>query len=982
MWKWQVLLAVVLVMMIPDKESFSQEQSGSIRGIVYDKEFDLPLTGALITIVETGQKTNTTDQGNFVFTHVLAGRYTLIISKEGYARQVRANVLVSPNELTDVEAALSGEFTEMEEFVVQDILPLGGSTEESLLKLRFESAALMDSISSDLMSRAGVGDAASALKLVSGASIQDGKFAVIRGLPDRYVSSQMNGVRLPTADEDKRAVQLDQFSTSVMESIQVSKTFTPDQQGDASGGAVNLRLKSIPEEPILQFSFQTSHNSEVRDRDDFVTYHGGKRDAQINNLGQDWVGEVGVFDGKAPSEYKWTMTGGGKHQFDNGIKIGGLASVLYERDVSYFDDGVDDKKWVYQPGQPMSPQTFQGDVSLLNFKTSLLDRKETHIEETRSELLIAGAETENHSLSVVYFHTNSTEDRADLSIDTRGKEYFFPGHDPNDPNSPGNSTTNQNAAPYLRLETLELTERRTGTFQVNGRHRFPTENHGIDHFLLFRSPELDWTASRNYADLGQPDKRLFGALWWADSPSGNATWFPYKSAENFNLGNLQRIFKEISEQNQQYAMNLKLPFEQWSELEGYLKFGLFRDNLSRKFNQDTFSNFGDNTSFEGDFNHPWSDVFPTENTHPISDGPPFVDVDYRGDQDLDSWYSMLDLPLYSWLNLIGGFRVESTKIKIVNLPEEDATWYPEGSSTGVALNPGDADVSFAERETLPSLGFILSPTETIRIHGSYSQTIARQTFKELTPILQQEYLGGDIFIGNPDLGIAELKNYDIRLDYTPYPGSLLSFSWFKKFVKDPIEQVQRISTFTYETAVNYPRGEMKGFEIEARQDLGHYWESLNGLSFGANATFLDSNVTLPEDEARGFNDFNIQAPMNTRDMTDAPEHLYNFFVNYDAPTNTQFSLFYTVHGDTLIAGAGEANERFVPNVYEREFGRLNISVAQKLGKFLKLQVQGKNLTNPRIEEVYRSPYAGGDSIKRSYERGIDYSISLGVEIAF
>ena len=118
--------------------------------------------------------------------------------------------------------------------------------------------ALMDSISADLMSRAGASDAASALKLVAGASVQNGKSAVIRGLPDRYVSSQMNGVRLPTADEDKRAVELDQFPSAVIESIQVSKTFTPDQQGDASGGAVNVVLKSVPEENTIKVSISTS----------------------------------------------------------------------------------------------------------------------------------------------------------------------------------------------------------------------------------------------------------------------------------------------------------------------------------------------------------------------------------------------------------------------------------------------------------------------------------------------------------------------------------------------------------------------------------------------------------------------------------------------------------------------------------------------------------------------------------------------------
>src|SRR5882672_3223333 len=253
-FSWSSSCWIVLGAMLPTSVAVaSQQQAGSIRGVVYDKDFDVPLAAAQVVAVETGQKVTTSDQGNYVFSDIPAGTYTLVFSKEGFVRQVKAGVIVQPGRLTDLDVSLSGEFTDMDEFVVQDILQLGAGSEAALLHLRLDSPAMMDSIGSELMSRAGAGDAASALRLVAGASVQNGKYAVVRGLPDRYVSSQMNGVRLPTADENKRAVQLDQFPSAVIDSIQVSKTFTPDQQGDASGGAVNVRLKGIPDETTLQF---------------------------------------------------------------------------------------------------------------------------------------------------------------------------------------------------------------------------------------------------------------------------------------------------------------------------------------------------------------------------------------------------------------------------------------------------------------------------------------------------------------------------------------------------------------------------------------------------------------------------------------------------------------------------------------------------------------------------------------------------------
>src|SRR5262245_35116849 len=197
----------------------AQQPAGSIRGRVTDGDFGVPLAAAQVLAVETGQKALTSDQGSYVLAGVRPGTYTLVFSKEGYEQQVKAGVEVSAGALAEVDAALAGEVTDMEEYVVEDLLQFGAGSEASLFKLRFESPALLDSIGADLIGRAGASDAASALRLVAGASVQDGKYAVVRGLPDRYISSQMNGVRLPSADDDKRAVELDQFPASVLESI-------------------------------------------------------------------------------------------------------------------------------------------------------------------------------------------------------------------------------------------------------------------------------------------------------------------------------------------------------------------------------------------------------------------------------------------------------------------------------------------------------------------------------------------------------------------------------------------------------------------------------------------------------------------------------------------------------------------------------------------------------------------------------------------
>ncbi len=988
-----------------------QQQAGSLRGVVTDQDFDAPLPGAQVTIVDTGQRTNTTDQGNFVFPEVTPGTYTLVFSKDGYVRQVRTDVIVSPGRLTDANASLVAEYYEMEEFVVQDVLSLGGGTEEALLQLRFESPALMDSISADLMSRAGAGDAASALRLVSGATVQDGKTAVIRGLPDRYVSSQLNGVRLPSADADKRAVELDQFPAAVIESVQVSKTFTPDQQGDASGGAVDVRLKSIPEEPIFEIKSQIGFNTNVTNREDFRTYDGGGvstfgRDRRPPQpipdevLGANWEGAVGTTTGKSPTDYKFSLSLGGSHDLDRDFRIGAFANFFYERDSEFYDDGQEDFWWVESPGAPLTPEVQQGSVEDGDFITQLFDIQQGTQIVQFGGLGTLGLETQNHSLTLTYLFSRTTEDQATLSTDTRGKEYFFPGYDRFDLNDEGNDPDNLRAAPYIRGDAIVYTERETGSLQLNGEHTLegfeflwgPLANPRRERFFKPLAPEFDWTISRSYADSNQPDKRQFAALWTPRSEDPGTPglidpfiipprWLPFKPSATFTLGNLQRIWTVIEEDSEQLTLNFKMPFEQWSGDQGYFKAGYFDDEVVRTFDQDNFSNFDDNSNAEDvEFENPWSDFFALED-HPIK--PSFFDVDYRATQKISAWYAMADIPFSSFLNVIGGVRVETSRIDIVNDPEQFATWFPPDEDGAITLLPGEADVDFQERERLPSIAVVLQPLDRVTVRGSFAKTIARQTFKELTPILQSEFVGGPIFIGNPELVQSKVKNYDLRVDYEPYPGGLFSVSWFKKDIKDPIEYVQRFRSFNFTTPLNYPSGELEGFEFELRQNLGNVWEPLQGLSFGANATFIDSEVRLTQGEIDDFADPAVNLDFTKRDMTATPEHLYNFFITYDyAKTGTEVGLFYTVQGDTLVSGATLATFNFVPNIYAKEFTTLNLTVTQRLGQYFNLKFQARNLTDPDIDLVYRSPFTGPDVLRSRSNRGVDYSLSLGAQFRF
>ncbi len=978
------------------------QNAGSVRGVVVDKDFASPVGQVQIQIVETGDKAITNDDGTYVIPDVPPGQYTLIFAKSDYTREVKT-VAVAEGQLVDVDVQLAGEFYELEPFVAQD-LQLSAGSELGLLNIRFKVPGFENAISSELISRSGASDAASAIKLISGATVSEGKYAVVRGLPDRYVVSLMNGVRLPSADEDKRAVQLDQFPSAVIDAIRVTKTFTPDQQGDSSGGAVNIVLKGIPESNSFSFKVERGFNSQVSDSS-FLTYDGGGvnfwglddglRDIQTDNIGMNWEGPFGVSTAGEPPQYKWSVAGGGKIDIGSDLKVGGFGSLFYDRDASFYNNGIDDSYWVTTPGEGLTPQFSQGTPGMGNFKTSLFDVTQGTQSVQWGTLGTFGIEGGGQAVKVVYLYTRTTEDTATLAQNTRGKEYFFPGYDPNDPFAEANNSDNINASPYLRNETLDYSERTTQTFQVNGTHKFPIGPVGPEGLFQIKDPELDWTLSMNKATQDQPDKRQFGSLWL---PSTFVPGIPFlgipdkidppqfqvfKPGEVFALGNVQRIWKSIEESGRQFSVNFTIPFTQWSDSEGYFKFGIFDDRTRRTYDQETFSNFNDNSTFVADYSVLWSQYFGLSD-HPFTDGGGLnPDVDYNARQTISAAYWMVDVPLTSFFNAIGGVRYESTELGVDVFPSPGALFYPPPNFVPTFPNPDDVNVDFHQDDALPSLGIKFTPWKPITLRAAYTETVARQTFKELTPIQQQEYLGADVFLGNPELQMSALRNYDLRLEYVPFDGSLFAVSWFKKDITDPIEYVQRVATFNYTTPVNYPNGELSGVELEGRADMGSIWDGLRGLTLGANATFIDSEVFLPADEAAMFEASNIQAPMPSRDMTNAPEYLYNLFVTYDFDlTGTQVGLFYTAQGDSLVAGAGESDGNFIPNVYALGYGTLNFTLSQKLGKHFRLGFSAKNLTDPMIDEVYRSPYIGDDVLKTSYTKGIDYSVSLSAQFAF
>jgi hypothetical protein len=209
------------------------QQGGTVSGVVVSTWDGTPLPGVIVTVRGTTLATQTDATGRYELKNVPQGDQVLRFSRASYASAVVTDVRVLPGQATTVNGNLRPEFFEMEEYEVT-AEEFTEQTEKIIFE-RQQASSLMDAIGSEQFSRLGAGDAAEALGKVTGASIADGKYAVIRGLADRYTSTTFNGVDIPSADPDRRAVQLDLFPSKFINRIDVSKTFSPDMPGGFAG---------------------------------------------------------------------------------------------------------------------------------------------------------------------------------------------------------------------------------------------------------------------------------------------------------------------------------------------------------------------------------------------------------------------------------------------------------------------------------------------------------------------------------------------------------------------------------------------------------------------------------------------------------------------------------------------------------------------------------------------------------------------------
>jgi TonB-dependent receptor len=842
---------------------------------------------------------------------------------------------------------------QMEGLVIESDAP-EETQQDQLLEERRQAVEIQDAIGSDEMSRTGSGDAAEAVSKVTGTSVVDGKYVYVRGLGDRYSSTQLNGSELPSADPYRKAVHMDMFPSSLLDKIVTIKTFSPDKPGNFSGGAVEMWTKRFPESFTFSFSQSASYNERSTFNNDAILYPGGSEDwlgmddgtralpdlvrngGEIPSIGTAWGDRDAALQldriSKAfnpvmapstqslPMNQSYSVSLGNQFQlFDRPLGI--LGSFSYSRKSSFYDDGSVGR-W------QLTGQVSQ--VDELNNDYQLNDTRGSAEALWGGLMNISYKVSPDHEVGFNYIHNQSGESEA---------RYLY-GTFPRDLS--GNS--------IYETRVLKYTERSLNSFQLRGEHDI-TDLHDM---------HIEWTGAVSQTGQEEPDLRYFTDNYTIRERNGSVdTTYAIRNSI-YPLPN--RYYRDLQEDNFNLTLDVGVPFKQWNGLYSKFKFGgalngtnrAFRENRYEFHTDDRRYNYtGDPYGFWNSENVGLVDTSGTLNRF----GNYIVDAsedrgNYDGESTVAAGFAMVELPLTPKYQFIGGLRVETTDITVSSFDEEQ----PIGE--------------IRETDFLPAANLIYLMSDAMNLRVAYGRTLARPNFREMAPYSSFDFVNDLIFTGNENLKRTLIDNYDIRWEWFVRTGEVLAASVFYKNFTNPIERV--IKTINGEVQYqNVDNAKVVGLELEIRQRLDRIHPVLDPFQIGANFSLVHSEVSIAPEELSKIRAFDPDAPAE-REMQGQSPYVLNLDFSYvNEYYGTSATVLFNIFGERL----SEVSLGGTPDVMEQPRGMLDFNFKQRIWNNISLKFAAKNILDAETRKIY--PYKGQEFVSRAYRYGRSFSLGIG-----
>ncbi len=779
------------------------------------------------------------------------------------------------------------EETEIEEVVVTGSRLQGSA--QAVLDERKNQAFVADILGAEQISRTGDSDAASALRRVTGLTLVDGKYIYIRGLGERYSSTLLNGSTVPSPDPTRSVLPLDLFPSSIIESLNVQKSYSPALPAHFAGGNVDIRTKSIPNERVFKVGGKLGLNF---DNDDSVWYAGGANDnlgnddgtralpsllqstlasGGINNLSsQESVAIVSSlnrdFDAKQRSvdpDYGFNLTYGDKFDFEGETRFGFLASMSYKNE------------WNVTNERNVNNLAKSGGEIRIN---EFADGQSTEHQIKWSGMINIGFDyNQDHHIELNNIFLSDTKDRI------RDRQFE------------NTNTINEQDESRRKVDVL-YEERELISHQLKGRHNFP-EWYNIG---------ADWYYSKSKTER--------------DAPGAFETTFRIDREDGVSTSQIARDidttygFQNLQDDVDNYGFNLSLPvyMDSWS-----VEFKAGADFVEKNRDADSTSIVMQTFSIPSQYlnGSDYSQIFSDTNLAQSDYSIRLDDATTNGDKYkaatlIDAYYFMADIDLNSHWRLTGGVRYED--FRQVSVPFQPHSSFFAGDTEQIA------DLPLFEDELFPSLAATYIIDSEMQFRFNYSETTIRPDFRDISSSFYIDPLTEFLVRGSTSLQSSSIDNIDLRWEWYLETGENLSVAFFWKDIDKPIEQIELPSATEGAPQLltaNASDGQLFGVEVEFLTDLAFVNESMANYFVTGNVTYSDSEVNicsstgasdcLFEEQLREA--LNTQESVtsvitkNTRRLIGHSEWVANLQLGWDALNNEHAAtLVYNVFGPRII----------------------------------------------------------------------------------
>ena len=895
------------------------QNKGTISGVLTDKEMNnevLPFANILIK--GTNISTNTDIDGKYSLS-VNPGNYTVIFSFVGY-ESVETPVEVKANETTTVNQVLSSGGYTLQDVVVKSSA-VNRQKETALLLEQKNAVDIKQTIGAQELSRKGVGDVAAAVAKTSGVSKQEGSNNVyVRGLGDRYNSTSMNGLPIPSNDPQRKNIALDLFSTDIVEYISIDKSYGAKMYGDFGGGNVDIVSKDYRGKGMFEISLGSKVNTNaVSNSSNFLLQQGPTKTGFVS---------YGVPNNPLTS-YSFENSLNPKKEAPFGgnfnLKAGTTFNIGEEGKLSLFATAGFANGYEFREGLTQSVNAQGASLKTFNQEKFTYNTNSTGMFNANYRL------NKNHKIGYNFLFVNTSEQTRDT--------YY--GSDRDFDNEDGK----------LYTQRATFTQNTVYINQLLGNDK------------LTDKIDLDWGLSYNTVKGNMPDRTQ-------NKMFHNTTTDVYILAQRTTSDN-QRYFQDLTEDEAaaNLAFSYKLGDKESGESNGKITVGYNGRFKKRDFEAIQFnfniSQTGQNTSVDpnnldtffnqSNFN---SGLFSTSSFAGMTP------QTYEGKQDIHAGFGNIEYRFPNKLSLVAGIRYERIS--------QTVNWRTQYDAAG-------GTNTFDRNEFLPSvsLKYELNEKQNLRLAASKTYTLPQ--FKERALFIYEDVM--ESVIGNPYLYPSQNYNLDLKWEMFPKSDELFSVTAFGKYILDPINQIIIASSTNDISFVNIgDTGYAYGLELEARKNIFEIdGEYSNKLSFGFNASLMKTHQDIDREKVQ--RETNQTLNINTTDSSSGFTGASDLILNADLSYNKNFTtdsgitatLAYNHYSDKLYAIGNEGKG----NLVDKAMGSLDLILKTKLTKSLGIDFGARNLLNPEFKRVQEN--AGGDVLVFNYKKGLTFGLGINYQ---